>query len=156
MHLALLAAHPLQVFTGIRASWGGGMKITTVVITGARRELETFILESIPSFLPPDEGFFLLRRRGADEALAHADRIMPLQEQYFIRDMLRTKAQLAWQGGVRRCLIMGGVSCVRNAPGFEECEQFVRRELYEVNRWHLFDDIGLACVTPKPEIVMLC
>lgn len=132
------------------------MKITTLVITGACRELETFILESIPSLLPQDEGFFLLQKRGADEALAHADRIMPVSEQYLIRDIIRTKAQRAWQDGMRRCVIMGSVRCRRGAPGFEECEHFVRRELYEVNRWHLFETVCLACVTPEPEIILLC
>lgn len=132
------------------------MKISTMVITGACRELETFILESMPGLVPPGEGFFLLQQRGADEALAHADRLMPLQEQYAIRDILRTKAQLAWRGGVRNCLIMAGVGCRRSAPGFDECERFVRRELYEVDRWHLFDDIAVSCITPEPEIIMLC
>lgn len=132
------------------------MRVTTMVITGTRRELHGFILECIPELLPRDEGFFLLQQRGADEALAHADRTMPSQEQFLIRDVLHTESQLAWRGGVRRCLIVSGVACARGAPGFEECERFVRRELYEVDRWHLFDDISLACVTPSPEIVMLC
>lgn len=131
------------------------MHTTAAIITGARREFTPFILDSARRILGPDESPRLIFQPYAEEALAHEDRFMPPAEQYAIRDILRTKAQLAWRDGVRRCLIVGFVLCDRVAQRFEECTHLVKRELYEVDEWHIFEDLSIACLTPAPEMVLL-
>lgn len=132
------------------------LRISTMVITGARQEFNPFIRETIARLLPPEEGFYFVHQRGAEEALARADRLMPPQEQFAIRDILHTKSQLARNGGVTRCVLVGSVACLRGRDGFEECERLVRRERFEVSEWHVFTDVRAACLTPEPEIVLLC
>lgn len=130
-------------------------KTTTLVITGAHERFVPFIRDSVRDLLQ-DEGFHVLRQRGAEEALAHDDRKMAPQEQFLIRDILYTQSHMACLVGMRRCLLMGCVDQNLDAAEFKKCESIVWRELDEVKEWGFFKDIGGACFTPRPEIVLLC
>lgn len=129
------------------------MSVVAAVFTGVNKLYTPQIYSYLYKLLPEGEGFVYIHYPGAEYALAHAEGAMQAQQQFAIYDMLQTHACEAANLGAEICIIVSPATCNPGAPDFEECKNFVRRQLETVKEWDIFKAYRMACQTPRCGVV---